>query len=185
MAHRSESGSFGWVRSLCHPARRARMQGTNKVLEVVEAKAGGTDPNNLVKIAARSTFEQGVRVATPIKRTRSPSALCCRLIRAWGLAGAGQVVGTGLLMTGLFALYGVGFAAFSVRAWFQRNEDIVYYRCDGGDKTCCEGRPNLAYRTNDRGYETSERKFMDTHLAKRQNCREVEPVVIVGPRPFW
>jgi hypothetical protein len=66
---------------VCHPARRARMQGTNKVLEVVEAKAGGTDPNNLAKIAARSTFEQGVRVATLIKRSRSPSALCCWLIR--------------------------------------------------------------------------------------------------------
>jgi hypothetical protein len=44
--------------------RRGAPQGTNKILQVVEMKTRGGDAStNLVKIAARSTFEQGVRAA--------------------------------------------------------------------------------------------------------------------------
>lgn len=93
------------------------------------------------------------------------------------------LLGLGTLLIGMLTFTAVGLGAFAFRRWATRDEPRVYYRCDGGDRSCCENQPHLTYLDNMRGYETDRREFFDSHLRKRPGCREVEPLVVPADDP--
>lgn len=104
------------------------------------------------------------------------------------------VVGVGLVLASVAAFSAcLLFAfAFNETKGVVLNEPIIYYRCDGCDKSCCVNGPhNLGYHerftylANGRGFETREAASMRRHLRVSKDCRALKPLIVYPKDAGW
>jgi len=69
---------------------------------------------------------------------------------------------------------------------------VIYYRCDGNDPSCCANGPhNLGYHErfvylNDgRGYETRRGADMQRHLRVSKGCSALKPLIVYPKEAKW
>lgn len=100
-----------------------------------------------------------------------------------GLVGTSSLAFSSMI---LFAL------AFQEAKGVILNDPVIYYRCDGKDKSCCVNGPhNLGYHSrfvylnNGRGFETREADSMRRHLRISKDCRALKPLIVYPKEEKW
>ncbi len=98
------------------------------------------------------------------------------------------LAGAGTMLFSLYAVYAVGLTAYAIQRLVTRGAPVTWHRCDGADPSCCGNKPQQAYLSNGRGFETENARAMAGHLRWRKGCSRAAPLIIrLAPKeePLW